>query len=79
MSTTDFGAGGGAGYFGGGGGSTTGKAGGGGIPGHLHVHILPRWNGDTNFLTTLGETRLICSDFHDIYNELKEAFDAIEC
>lgn len=54
-----------------------GKAGGGGIPKHLHIHLLPRWTGDTNFLATLDETTLICSDFHQLYHELKPHFDAI--
>jgi ATP adenylyltransferase len=51
-----------------------GIAGGGGIPSHLHIHLLPRWRGDTNFLATLGETTLVCSDFYKIYKDLKEPF-----
>lgn len=51
-----------------------GVAGGGGIPSHLHVHVLPRWLGDTNFLATIGETTLICSDFNKMYETFKEAF-----
>ena len=36
-----------------------GRAGGAGIPGHVHVHVLPRWNGDTNFMTTVAEARVL--------------------
>ena len=59
-------------------GLNVGSAGGGGIPSHLHFHVLPRWNGDTNFLTTLGGTKVICSDFYKIYDNLKKEFDKEE-
>jgi len=52
-----------------------GIAGGGGIPSHLHFHILPRWSGDTNFLATLGETKIVCSDFNLVYKQLKKALE----
>lgn len=51
-----------------------GSAGGGGIPAHLHIHIVPRWPGDTNFLATTGEVSLISSDFSKIYTLLRDAF-----
>lgn len=51
-----------------------GKAAGAGIPSHLHFHVLPRWHGDTNFLPTLTDTKLISFDLHTIYEQLKKAF-----
>lgn len=50
-----------------------GKAAGGSIPEHLHVHILPRWIGDTNFLATLAETKQISFDMEEIYQKLLHA------
>lgn len=55
-----------------------GLAGGGGIPSHLHVHVLPRWRGDTNFLETIGNTKVISSDLAQTYKTLKKAFDEFE-
>jgi ATP adenylyltransferase len=55
-----------------------GRGGGGGIPAHLHMHVLPRWEGDTNFMVTLGDTKMVCSDFFDVYDSLKSEFDQIK-
>ncbi|MBM3886587.1 HIT domain-containing protein [Candidatus Dependentiae bacterium] len=55
-----------------------GIAGGGGIPSHLHIHVLPRWKGDTSFLATTAETNIICSDFKETYKDLLAAFKDIE-
>jgi ATP adenylyltransferase len=51
-----------------------GSAGGGGIPSHLHIHVLPRWRGDTNFLEVIGETKLISGDLENTFKKLKKAF-----
>ncbi len=55
-----------------------GVAGGGGIPGHLHIHVLPRWVGDTNFCETIGSIRILSSDIQKIYKMLKVEFDKIK-
>lgn len=54
-----------------------GKAAGAGIPGHLHMHVLPRFTGDTNFLPTLADTKQISFDLTKMYKRLKPEFDKI--
>ena len=58
-------------------GINTGIAGGGGIPSHLHVHILPRWIGDTNFFETIGNVKLLSSDMQKVYKKLKAEFEKL--
>jgi ATP adenylyltransferase len=55
-----------------------GKAAGAGIPSHLHVHVLPRWNGDTNYMPTIGQTKVISFDLNTVYKTLVKAFEAVK-
>ncbi len=52
-----------------------GTAAGAGIPGHLHWHIVPRWNSDTNFMPILAETKAIPTHNLKVYETLSKVFD----
>jgi len=43
-----------------------------GVPGHLHLHVVPRWEGDTNFMAVTGQVRVISQALDELYRELKE-------
>jgi ATP adenylyltransferase len=55
-------------------GMNVGKAGGAGVAGHLHLHAMPRWVGDTNFMTTIAETRILPEDLEVTWRRMREGF-----
>jgi len=59
-------------------GANIGKAGGAGIEEHLHYHIVPRWNGDTNFMPVVGNTKVIVEGLTDSWKKLKPHFDELD-
>ncbi len=54
-------------------GMNLGDVAGAGVKDHAHMHIVPRWRGDTNFITTIGEVKVIPQSLEDLYSQLKRA------
>jgi ATP adenylyltransferase len=52
-----------------------GRLAGAGMPEHLHWHLVPRWGGDTNFISTVGETRVLPELLADTYRRIKPGFE----
>ena len=51
-----------------------GKVAGAGFDGHLHLHVVPRWNGDTNFMPVFAEVRVVAEGLRETYKRMKDAW-----
>ena len=58
-------------------GANIGEAAGAGIAAHYHFHVVPRWRGDANFMTTISNTRVIPDTLDSIYHDLKKIWDTL--
>jgi ATP adenylyltransferase len=56
-------------------GMNIGRAAGAGVAGHVHMHVLPRWVGDTNFMTATGETRMLPEALEVTYERIRTTLD----
>lgn len=54
-----------------------GRCAGAGVPGHLHVHVVPRWAGDVNFMTVVGQVRIVPQALEEVRDELAAALPAV--
>ncbi len=54
-----------------------GRAAGAGVPGHLHFHLLPRWNGDSNFMASVAQTKVIPQALEELHAELQKGLRSV--
>ena len=57
-------------------GANLGRHAGAGVPDHLHMHVVPRWNGDTNFMPTIAETKVVSDALEDLWQRFTDGFKA---
>lgn len=55
-------------------GMNIGAVAGAGVAGHIHMHVVPRWSGDANFMSVTGETRVLPEDLHTTWVRMRAAF-----
>jgi ATP adenylyltransferase len=55
-----------------------GRVAGAGVPGHFHIHVVPRWSGDTNFMPVFGDVRVISESLEGTYKKLKQSLADLE-
>lgn len=58
-------------------GANLGRVAGAGVPDHLHLHLLPRWNGDTNFMPLIAETKVVSESLEETARQLRALFSTI--
>ena len=58
-------------------GANLGRVAGAGFQGHLHIHLVPRWDGDTNFMPVVGETKVVSESLHRSWTRLRDAMTAL--
>jgi len=58
-------------------GMNLGQAAGAGIGDHIHMHVVPRWSGDTNYMTTVAQTRVVPQSLEDSYDQLRPAIEEL--